>query len=129
MRHLLFATALFAAAPALAQAINWASATPVTVTLSSFAYAPSPVRLPAGVPVRLTLANDSSGGHNFAAPDFFAAAVIRPEDRTSIRRGAVEVRRSSSVVITLVPRAGRYRLRCTHLLHSSFGMTGEIIVE
>jgi plastocyanin len=116
-------------APALAQSVNWTTATPVTVALSSFAYAPSTVRMPAGVPVRLILANESSGGHNFAAPEFFAAANVREEDRALIRRSAVEVRRNSSVVVHLVPRAGRYRLRCTHLLHTSFGMSGEIVVE
>jgi plastocyanin len=129
MRHMIFVTSLFVAAPALAQAINWSTATPVTVALSSFAYAPSTVRVPAGVPVRLILSNESNGGHNFAAPEFFAAATVRQEDRASIRRGSVEVRRGSSVTITLVPRAGRYRLRCTHLLHTSFGMSGEIVVE
>jgi plastocyanin len=123
------AASLAVAAPAFAQAVGWTEAVPVTVVLSSFAYAPSTVRLPAGRPVRLTLTNDSNGGHNFAAAEFFAAATVRAEDRAAIRRGAVEVRRGTSVVITLVPRAGRYRLRCTHLLHTSFGMSGEIIVE
>jgi plastocyanin len=126
---IIIAASLAIAAPALAQGINWATATPVTVALSSFAYAPSTVRMPAGVPVRLVLTNDSSGGHNFAAPEFFAAATVREEDRASIRRGAVEVRRGSGVTVTLIPRAGRYRLRCTHLLHTSFGMSGDIIVE
>ncbi len=31
--------------------------------------------------------------------------------------------------ITLVPRAGTYRLHCSHFLHSSFGMTGTIVVR
>jgi plastocyanin len=129
MRAALFTAALFLTAPAVAQGISWASATPITVALSSFAYTPSTVRLPAGVPVRLILTNDSNGGHNFAAPEFFAAANVRIEDRASIRRGTVEVRRGSSVTVHLVPRAGRYRLRCTHLLHTGFGMSGEIVVE
>jgi plastocyanin len=124
-----FAVIFAMTAPALAQSVNWGAATPVTVALSSFAYAPSTVRVPAGVPVRLILTNESNGGHNFAAPAFFAAANIREEDRALLRRGAVEVRRNSSVSITLVPRAGRYPLRCTHLLHTSFGMSGEIVVE
>jgi plastocyanin len=121
--------ALIIAAPAIAQSIDWSAATPVTVTLSSFAYAPEAVRLPANRPVRLILTNSGSGGHNFAASEFFAAAAIRPEDRAAIRRGAVEVGGRTSVTIALVPRAGRYRLRCTHFLHSGLGMTGEIIVE
>jgi plastocyanin len=126
---MIIAAGLAATAPALAQGVDWSAATPVSVALSSFAYAPSTVRLPAGRPVQLILTNDSSGGHNFAAPEFFAAAQIREQDRASIRRGAVEVRRGGRVTISLVPRAGRYRLRCTHLLHTSFGMSGDIVVE
>jgi plastocyanin len=116
-------------APALAQTIAWASAVPINVALSSFAYTPGTVRMPAGQPVRLTLANGGSGGHNFAAPEFFAAATIRPEDRALVRRGIVEVRGRQTLVVALVPRAGRYRLRCTHLLHTGLGMSGEIVVE
>lgn len=123
------AAMILSCSPALAQVVDWATATPVTVTLSSFAYAPSAIRLPADRPVRLVLTNAGGGGHNFAAPAFFEAATIRTEDRTSIRRGTVEVRGRTSITITLVPRAGRYPLRCTHFLHSGFGMTGEIVVE
>jgi plastocyanin len=128
-QSLFFAFTCALAAPALAQTLSWTDTTPVTVALSSFAYAPSTVRLPAGRPVRLILVNESGGGHNFAAPEFFAASTIRPEDRTRIRRGAVEVQRNSNIIVMLIPRAGRYRLRCTHLLHTGLGMSGEIIVE
>ena len=125
----MLAATLVAASPALAQTVNWGAAEAVTVQLSSFAYTPATVRLRAGQPVRLTLVNAGSGGHDFSAPEFFAAASVRPEDRVLVRRGSVEVGRRSTVTVSLVPRAGRYRLRCTHFLHSGFGMTGEIVVE
>lgn len=121
---LLFLFALWAAAAAPAPV-----AEPVTVRLSSFDFTPSTVRLRAGVPVVLRLVNSSSGGHNFAAPAFFAAARIDPQSVPLIRRGAVELRSRASAEIRLVPAAGRYRLRCTHFLHPTLGMTGEIVVE
>ncbi len=121
--------ALALSAAASAQDINWTAATRVEVALASFSFTPAPLRLRAGVPTALVLNNISSGGHNFSAPEFFAAATIRRADRGALRRGAVEVRRGSAVTIALIPRAGRYRLRCTHLLHTGLGMAGEIIVE
>ena len=122
-----FALLLGAATPAAAQ--DWSAATVETVELSNFDYAPRTIRLRAGHPVTLRLRNVSGGGHNFAARDFFAVARVQPGSAARIRRGAVEVRSRSTVDIALVPAAGRYRLRCTHTLHSAFGMTGEIVVE
>ena len=128
MVALLEALALLAAAAPAAPA-DWSNAAATTVELSSFDFAPSTIRLRSGVPVVLRLVNTGSGGHNFAAPAFFSAARIDPGSAPSVRRGAVEVRGRRSVEVRLVPAAGRYRLRCTHLLHSTFGMTGEILVE
>ena len=105
------------------------AAEPVIVRLSSFDFSPSVIRLRAGVPVVLRLVNAGSGGHNFAAPAFFAAARIEPQSAPRIRRGAIELRGGESAEIGLVPAAGRYRLRCTHFLHPALGMTGEIVVE
>ena len=99
----------------------------ITIRLSNFAFAPAQLQLRVGVPVRLHLVNDSSGGHSFSAPALFAASAYPsgapPQD------GTVQIAASSSVDITLVPRAaGTYKLECTHFLHSMFGMTGTIVV-
>lgn len=101
----------------------------VAVRLSSFDFSPETLRLRAGVPVLLRLENDGGGGHNFSAPQFFAAARIEPGSAGLVRRGAVEVPSNSVREVRLVPAAGRYRLRCTHTLHTTFGMKGRIIVE
>ena len=87
---------------------------------------PSTIRLAAGRPIVLHLVNSGDGGHNFAAPEFFAAAqgVSGP-----VRRGRVEVAGHQSADIRLTPARGTYRLRCTHTLHTAFGMSGEIVVE
>jgi plastocyanin len=117
------------AGPALAQEPDWSSAPQVTVTLSSFAFDPATVHLHAGQPVTLHLVNDSSGGHNFASPDFFAAATIRTEDKGLVYKGAIDLTGHQSKDIQLVPAAGHYKLRCTHTMHAMFGMTGEIVVD
>lgn len=98
----------------------------VEVRLSSFDFTPSTIRLAAGRPVVLHLVNGGDGGHNFAAPEFFAAAraVTGP-----VQRGRVEVAGGQSVDVRLTPARGTYRLRCTHTLHTAFGMSGEIVVE
>jgi plastocyanin len=109
-------------------AIAQFAATPrtVEVMLSSFDFAPVPIRLKAGEPVLLHLVNTGSGGHNFAAPQFFAAAsgVSGP-----VESGRVEVGGHGSADVRLTPARGVYKLKCTHTLHSTFGMTGRIVVE
>jgi uncharacterized cupredoxin-like copper-binding protein len=98
----------------------------VEVRLSSFDFTPNEIRLRAGEPVILHLVNSGRGGHNFAAPEFFAAAsgVSGP-----IHDGKVEVGSHGSIDVRLTPARGHYRLRCTHSLHTAFGMTGDITVE
>ncbi len=106
------------------------AATPVaTVQLSNFKFAPANIQLHAGAPVILHLANVGSGAHNFSAPDFFAAAKLDPAAAALVHDGKVEVRGQSAVDLALVPAAGQYSLKCTHTLHSSFGMKGTITVR
>ena len=128
-RTLAIAAALALAAPAVAQAPpDWSRAASVEVVLKSFSFTPQTLRLRAGVPVRLTL-RDVKGGHNFAAPAFFAAARIAPGDAGKVVKGKVELRGGESAVIRLIPAAGVYKLSCTHFLHSGFGMKGTIVVS
>src|SRR5688500_12162637 len=117
---------LMAAAPVSAPAQN-ATAT-VEVRLSNFDYSPREIRLRAGEPVVLRLINASGGGHDSSAPDFFAAARIEPGQRV-VRGGKIEVPSRQAVSVRLVPARGSYRLRCTHMLHSAFGMRGRIVVD
>jgi plastocyanin len=119
MRAFLLAILLAVPAPAAAQQT-------VEVRLSSFDFTPSTIRLRAGQPVVLHLVNSGNGGHNFSAPQFFAAAHAVSG---AVSRGTVEVAGHGSVDVRLTPARGRYRLKCTHTLHSTFGMRGEIVVE
>lgn len=101
----------------------------VTVDLSNFKFSPSAIHLRAGVPVVLHLHNSSSGGHSFSAPKFFSAANLNATAVPLVHEGIVEVPKKSVVDLVLVPAAGHYALKCTHTLHSAFGMKGDIIVD
>jgi plastocyanin len=128
MRALLPLALLVLASPAAAQP-DWSHAQSVEVQLSNFAFAPDHLRLPHGEAIVLHLVNNASGGHNFAAPEFFAAATIAPDDAAKIQHGAVELRGHQSVDIHLVAATGHYHLHCSHTMHTAFGMSGEINVE
>ena len=127
----LFALAAAAALPSsgLAGQADWARAAPVHVDLSSFKFSPGTIHMKAGQPVLLHLVNNSSGGHDFTAKEFFAAASVRPGDAAKLRKGAIELKGHQSAEVALVPKAGRYPLRCGHMFHSTFGMKGTIIVD
>ncbi len=100
----------------------------ITVLLSNFAFDPAYLRLKVGVPVRLHLANESNGGHDFSAPAFFAASSF-PPGTAAPPHGEVAVGSHKTIDITVVPGTpGVYRLECTHFLHSLFGMHGTIEV-
>src|SRR5271166_2272929 len=100
----------------------------ITVRLSNFAFDPEHLRLKAGVPVRLRLVNESNGGHDFSAPAFFAASSFLPGS-SAPPDGEVAVSSHRTVEIGVIPHApGTYPLKCTHFLHSIFGMHGSIEV-
>jgi uncharacterized cupredoxin-like copper-binding protein len=117
------------AAPAGAQAPDWSHAQRVEVKLSNFDFTPSALHLRAGRPVVLHLVNTGSGGHDFTAPAFFAAAQLRPGDRRIVGKGKIDLRGRQSVDIALVPKAGDYALKCSHAFHKTFGMSGRIVVD
>lgn len=102
----------------------------VSVELSSFKFSPSDLRLHHGQSYRLHLVNTSGGGHDFSAPEFFAASSISAGDRGSVVDGKVKLAGKQTVDITLTPgKAGIYALRCSHFLHSGMGMNGRIVVD
>lgn len=120
----LVAAALIMPAPLLAQA-----PARVEITLADFSFTPTSLHVKAGQPVTLHLVNRGSGGHNFDAPEFFAAARVDPASASAVKRGKVELARGMSADVTLVPAKGSYHVHCSHLLHSGFGMKGEVIVD
>jgi plastocyanin len=124
MRRLLLAT-VFAAASTAAPG----QPPMVAIELSNFRFSPNAIQLRAGVPTVLRLHNASNGGHNFSAPEFFAAARLDPRTAAAVGGGTIEIPGRGVVTMTVVPTRGRYRLKCTHTLHSAFGMKGTIVVN
>ena len=134
MHRLIFAPALFAsmlviAAPAAAQEIDWSRAPHVDIVLANFRFDPEEIRLPAGQPVVLRFRNASPNSHSFSARDFFKAADIRKEDRRSVMGGAIDFARGEMREVALVPKAGQYKVKCTHQYHETLGMTARIVVD
>ena len=126
---ILSAAAIWPAA-ADAQPADWSHAQTVNVELSSFKFTPSALSFTRGVPYRLHLTNTSSGGHDFAAKELFAASTIDPQDAASLKDGKVALKSGQSADIRLIANtAGSYPIRCTHFMHSSFGMTGTATVR
>ena len=98
----------------------------VTIGVFSFGFTPKPIQLHAGQPVTLTFVNQSGSGHDFTAPTFFASSMI---SAGAAPGGKIPLAGHETKSITLVPRAGTYAAHCSHFLHSSMGMTDQIIVN
>ena len=111
---------VLAASPATAQPQA------ITISVFSFGFTPKPIHLRAGQPVTLTFVNQSSHGHDFTAPEFFAASAV---SAGAAPGGKIPLAGNQTKSITLTPRAGTYPAHCSHFLHSSMGMTDQIVVN
>lgn len=134
MRFLMFIAAALlstAAAPLRATAArgDFSKADTVRIVLSNFQFTPATLHLRSGEPVTMIFTTTSSGGHDFTAAQFFAAATIRPGDVQYVRNGTVRVGAGQDVVIALVPATGRYPVKCSHAFHKMLGMSGSIVVN
>ncbi len=122
---LLLATPLFAT-----QSFAQAATQQLDIALTNFAFTPDALNLKVGQPYRLHLVNSGSSNHNFAAADFFATVTVASPDASKVQDGAVEVPKNTSVDITFTPtKAGTYDLTCSHFMHTTFGMKGQITVQ
>jgi uncharacterized cupredoxin-like copper-binding protein len=102
----------------------------VKVTLADYKFVPPTIHLPAGKAVILRLANAAEQPHEFAAPEFFRAAMVRAADMKFINKeGEAEVEAGKQVDILLVPKAGTYHLQCNKPGHNALGMHGSIVVK
>ncbi len=102
----------------------------INVSLTNYAFSPSTITLKAGTTYRLHLSDDAGKGHDFSAPEFFAASAVAPEDQAKVKDGGVDLDGGESADITVTPqKPGTYRLTCTHFMHSMMGMTGQIVVQ
>lgn len=128
MRSILFA-ALVATSPAATAQAPAGGPERIEIDLSNFKFTPSSVTLHHGNAYLLHFVNKAGGGHDFVAKAFFAAAGIAPVDRGRVANGEVELGGGETADIRLAaPAPGRYEAHCSHFMHSTFGMRGEIIV-
>jgi len=125
----LFALAL-AAASVAAPGQNIRGAQIVKVALVDYKFVPPTIQVPAGKAVILRLDNTAEQPHEFAAPEFFRAAMVRASDMKFINdEGEAEVEPGKQVDIMLVAKAGTYHLQCNKPGHNALGMHGSIIVK
>jgi len=121
---------VFAAGLALASSVQAQEAQTVGVAMSNFAFTPSSFSFKSGVPAVLRFTNSTGHGHNFHAPELFAAGTVAPQDRAKIQDGSVEVKGGQTVDVHFTPqKPGTYPFVCTHFLHESFGMKGTARVD
>lgn len=108
--------------------VEWSNAETRTVKLTDFEFSPAYLRFEVGRPVHLVLVNEGSGEHDFSAPEFFSAVTYRPGS-SAPAEGRIELGKNETKEVELLPvAAGSYKLKCTHFLHSIFGMHGVIEV-
>ncbi len=125
MRSMIIPLAALMATPAAAA--NEA----VTVTLTNFHFTPMALKFHHGQAYTLHIVNASGSGHSFAAPEFLAASTMTAAERAKAPGGKIELSggESADLHLTAPARPGSYKLKCSHFLHASFGMTGEITVD
>jgi plastocyanin len=104
--------------------------TPISITLTNYAFTPSALNMKSGVTYQMHLINNGSKDHNLSAPEFFAASKVAPEDQAKVEKGLVSLERAQSLDIVVTPdRPGTYAVECTHFMHKMMGMHGSIVVQ
>ena len=106
------------------------SVTPISITLTNYAFAPAALTLKAGITYQIHFINSGSKDHNFSAPEFFAASQVAADDQAKVEKGLVSLESGQSVDITVTPgQAGTFPVECTHFMHKMMGMHGNIVVQ
>jgi len=111
-----------------APAVDWSKPQIIRMELADNRFIPDHLTFRHGVTYRLHLVNTGKDLHEFTAPQFFAAAVVR--DPAKLANGGQEVvlHPGETAEIDLLPqRAGKYDLTCAD--HDWDGMVGSIEVQ
>lgn len=115
------------AIPALA-ADHWAHARSMTVVMVDNRFEPDHLIFQHRQAYRLHLENRGTDLHEFTAPVFLKAAIIRDKRLLANNGGDIVVQSGTSVDIFLIaPAKGQYDLTCAD--HDWDGMTGTIAVD
>jgi len=125
---LAFLLAIPIAAVAQSGEPEWRQAVEEQVLVRLGRYEPDPLRLQAGRPTRLVFVNNSRTRLSLQAGSFFSSARIRSGDADLVKSGGLVLEPGETRAVTLVPAAGRYRIRSRNLFRRLAGMSAEIIV-
>ena len=129
MRTAILSAFLFALSGAAYAQPSSAEPQLIEIGLSNFKFRPSTINLQHGQGYRLHFVNRADGGHDFVAKTFFSQARIDPGDAAKVKGGRIELKGGQSTYVTLTPQTpGTYKVHCSHFMHSTFGMTGQIVV-
>jgi uncharacterized cupredoxin-like copper-binding protein len=108
--------------------VDWSHAQPINVLMVENSFIPERLTFRHGMPYQLHLENHGKELHEFTAPAFLAAAIVRDPRMLSNGGQEIVLQPGTSVDVDLVPlKPGTYNLTCAD--HDWDGMTGEIIVE
>jgi uncharacterized cupredoxin-like copper-binding protein len=108
--------------------VDWSKAETVSVIMVDDRFVPDRIVLRQNQPYQLHLENQGKDLHEFTAPEFFGAVVVR--DPGALAQGGKEVllQPQTKADVYLVPiKPGTFRLICAD--HDWDGMVGEIVVE
>ncbi|WP_118856759.1 cupredoxin domain-containing protein [Sphingomonas mesophila] len=114
-----------AAITALSPTPAAAQATRVSIVVTSHKFSPAPIHLSGGVPVRLTIANQSGETHDFTAPEFFYWGKLKGP----LPGGKLTLKPGQRAHITVTPRRGTYKVRCSRFAHALLGGSTTIVVH
>ncbi|HEV2956179.1 MAG TPA: hypothetical protein VGX95_08675 [Xanthobacteraceae bacterium] len=110
-----------------AAAVDWPQAQRIEVRMIEYEFVPSTLRLHHGVPYRLHLINAGKEGHDFTAPDFFAAVQVKNRDALTDGRSIYLPPGASADVYFIAPAAALFAPRCAD--HDWAGMTATIVID
>lgn len=100
----------------------------MTVLMVDDRFEPDHLTFEHGMPYRLHLDNRGKDLHEFTAPEFLAAALVRDPGQLANQGKEVVVQPGEATDVYLVPlRAGTYHLTCAD--HDWDGMVGDITVK
>lgn len=114
---------------------DWSKMETITVTMTEYAFSPTPVVLKGGVPTKLVLKNAGKVAHYFVAETFFKTIATRKVQGSdgevkAPSFTAVEVYPGKTLEWFLVPtQKGTFDLLCTVKGHAQQGMKGKIEVR
>jgi uncharacterized cupredoxin-like copper-binding protein len=123
------AAALAIVLPTLCHAADrWAHEQALTIVMVDNRFEPDHLELHAGRSYELRLENQGKNMHEFTAPAFLKAAIIKDKRKLANAGTDIVIQAGTSVTISLIaPSKGRYDLMCAD--HDWDGMIGSITVD